>query len=158
MKKRFDIRSFLTRDEEEAVVSAVIAAESKTAGEIRVQIVSKSQGRFSRLTPKEAVERRADREFMHLGIQQTADRTGILIMLSLNERIVAVRADKSIHEKVPDGTWTRTAELVVEGIRAGKPGEGICNAVAQVGELLAQHFPRRADDIDELPNTIAVEE
>ena len=38
--------------------------------------------------------------------------------------------------------------------RRGEFTEGVVQAVRTVGDQLAAHFPRRAGDVDELPNTI----
>ena len=40
------------------------------------------------------------------------------------------------------------------GIREKRPVEAICEAVKTVGEMLAEHFPIKADDTNELKNLI----
>ena len=101
---------------------------------------------------KRAVRRRAEREFVRLGIASTQGRTGVLLMLSLRERMVQVLADKAIHEKLPPSAWEETVNQVVGEIRKGRTADGLCQAVRSIGERLATHFPRRADDVNELPD------
>ena len=43
---------------------------------------------------------------------------------------------------------------LIDAIRAGQPGEGLAQAVAQVGSVLSTHFPREQDDINELPDRL----
>ena len=40
------------------------------------------------------------------------------------------------------------------GIRSGHMAEGLAGAVAQVGEVLSQHFPRSSDDRNEIPDSL----
>ncbi len=101
---------------------------------------------------RRAVRRRAEREFVRLGIAQTRERTGVLVMLSLRERRVQILADRAINEKVPPGTWNDGVAEIVDAIRKKRPADGICEAVRRIGEHLAAHFPRRPDDVNELPD------
>jgi putative membrane protein len=45
------------------------------------------------------------------------------------------------------------ATLVSE-IRAGNAAAGLVGAVSQVGTVLAEHFPRADDDVNELPDRL----
>ena len=45
--------------------------------------------------------------------------------------------------------------LLIDGIKRDQPAEGFEKAIALCGQILATHFPARADDNpDELPNTV----
>ncbi|HTF57599.1 MAG TPA: hypothetical protein VK661_10230 [Planctomycetota bacterium] len=101
-----------------------------------------------------AVWRRAKREFDRLGIGKTAGATGVLVMFSLWEREAVVLADKAINEKVAPDTWARHVKVLIDAVKAGRPGEGIAAAVKEIGAILAQHFPRRPDDVNELPDEV----
>jgi len=103
---------------------------------------------------KRSVWSRAGREFGRLGIRETAGATGVLVMFSLWEREAVILADKAINEKVPPDTWSREVQILVDGVKAGRPGEGIAAAVKEIGALLARHFPRRDDDVNELPDDV----
>ena len=46
------------------------------------------------------------------------------------------------------------AEVIGVSIREGRAEEGMVAAVRQCGELLAERFPARPDDTDELPDRI----
>ncbi len=101
-----------------------------------------------------AVDRAARLAFLNEGVLETRDRTGILIYVSLLEHQVEVIADRGIHEHVAPGTWDGVVQTILDGIREGRAEEGLVAAVRHCGELLAERFPPRPDDTDELPNRI----
>ena len=39
-------------------------------------------------------------------------------------------------------------------MREGRPGDGIVAAIERVGAVLAEHFPRSADDKNEIPDKL----
>jgi len=43
---------------------------------------------------------------------------------------------------------------LVEQVREGRPGDGICAAIERVGAVLTEHFPRSADDANEIPDKL----
>ncbi|HXX48791.1 MAG TPA: TPM domain-containing protein, partial [Myxococcota bacterium] len=101
---------------------------------------------------RERVRRAAALAFHHGGLHATRERTGILLFVSLLERQVVVLADEGIHSRVADGTWDDVVARVLEGIRSGRADDGLVEAIRLCGEHLAAHFPRRADDVNELPD------
>ena len=87
-------------------------------------------------------------------LHYTRDHTGILILVSLLEHRVEVLADRCINEKVPPGTWNEVVEIITAGLKSRHADDAFCKAVERCGEILATHFPRQADDRDELPNQL----
>lgn len=100
------------------------------------------------------VEEAAFTRFFQKGVHRTREETGILIFISLFEHRVWVLADRGINRKVAQDQWDHIVARIVGGIRQKRAGDAICAAVAEVGDLLAAHFPIRADDRDELANLI----
>ncbi|NJC88282.1 MAG: hypothetical protein FIB02_07080 [Desulfuromonas sp.] len=100
------------------------------------------------------VGERAKTAFLDHGLHRTVDGTGILILICLFERRVQILADRGIHGTVTPDTWQKVADMVTVGIREGRTTEALCAAIAHCGDLLAEKFPPRADDRDELPNLI----
>lgn len=156
MKKAFN---FLSDDGRQIVAKAVATAEKATSGEIVVLVVSSSK-RFWHLfkTKSQAVNRRAEKEFLKLGIQQTEGRTGVLIMVSVKEHMVVIKADRDINLKVPQSTWDDIVRLIIDDIKGGNPCLGLCSGVGKVAYVLAQHFPAKPDDVNELPNDVVQKE
>jgi putative membrane protein len=101
-----------------------------------------------------AVRDRAVRAFFEKGLHRTRDESGILIFISLLERKVWILGDRGINEKIPLHVWHALARELSAGIREGRPCETLCAVIARCGEHLATHFPRKADDTNELPDNV----
>jgi uncharacterized membrane protein len=151
------INVFLGKKEIERINASVTAAEKNTAGEIKILVVQNSSS-FSGKTPEERAEIRGNEEFFELGLDHTKDNTGILIMISLDERRVVVRAGKAINDHYDQKTWQGIVDTVISGIKDGSPEKGICESVMKVGKILSRHFPIRPDDINEIPDEIIFKE
>jgi putative membrane protein len=103
---------------------------------------------------EEEVFERALRAFREMEVSRTAERTGILILVSLLEHRVQVLADSGINALVKPGTWDEVVEIVLTGIKSGDLCQGLCDAIDRCGEILAQEFPIQPDDVDELPDRL----
>lgn len=201
--------NFFTENEKERIRQAIVAAESKTAGEIVPLIVTSAArytevellgliiglfvgmiaegiwsdpwgSQFINLWPvvgallgfllcriaavkrllasksriAAAVHTTCLAAFTEHGLHYTSDHTGILILVSLLERRVEVLADRGINQKVAAGTWDEVVHTITSGIKSGKACDALCQAIERCGDILATHFPRQADDKDELPNRL----
>ncbi|ADI84318.1 TPM domain-containing protein [Geobacter sulfurreducens] len=102
----------------------------------------------------EAVRERAVRAFYERGLYRTRQETGVLIFISLLEHKVWILGDRGINAKIPPGFWEGLAGELARGIREGKGCDALCAAVAGCGAELARHFPRRADDTNELTDDL----
>jgi len=102
----------------------------------------------------EEVEEAALTSFYRNGLNNTRDRTGILIFISVFERRAFVLADEGINAKVDTGVWQEIVGTVVQGIRQRRQAQGICQAVRRCGDLIRKAFPIKSDDTDELDNLI----
>lgn len=102
----------------------------------------------------EEVEEAALTSFYRNGLNNTRDRTGILIFISVFERRAFVLADEGINANVDTGVWQEIVDTVVQGIRQRRQAEEICRAIRRCGDLIRKAFPIKADDTDELDNLI----
>ena len=100
------------------------------------------------------VKARAVTSFKIGAERRTHGRTGVLIYLSLAERRAELVADEAIAAMVAPEVWGAAMATLVGEIRAGRAAAGMIGAVEQVGAVLAQHFPRAEDDINELPDRL----
>ena len=105
-------------------------------------------------TKHRRVRRRAIAIFQAAAAGRTTGRTGILIYLSLAERRAEIIADEAILELTDDHTWGEAMVALIEHVREGRVGEGICAAVERVGVVLSEHFPRSAQDCNEIPDKL----
>jgi putative membrane protein len=98
---------------------------------------------------------RAWEAFVREEVFKTRERTGILLFVALLERKVVVLGDAGINARVAPGDWEGVVERIVAGLREGKAGDGMVDAIRQCGVLLErQGVARRGDDTDELTNDL----
>jgi uncharacterized membrane protein len=148
------VARFMTDADLDAMARAVEAAESRTSGEIRVHLerrVPRAHG-----TSDEAVLTRARALFNRLGMEHTRERNAVLIYLAIEDRRLAIVGDEGVHARVGDDYWLRIRDVMVGHLREGRNRDAILEAVADVGRVLGEHFPRRRDDVDELPDRPSV--
>jgi putative membrane protein len=111
-----------------------------------------------RLIPRAVKEHRASRlawqQFFAQGLHHTRERTGVLLFVSLAERYVEIVADRGIHEKVTEGAWDAIVAAFIGHVKRGDIAQGFVSAIEGCGTLLAEHFPRPAEDRNELPNRL----
>lgn len=100
------------------------------------------------------VHERATRAFRIGAEQRTTGRTGILIYLSMREHRAEVLADAAIATQVEADVWAEALEALLCEVRKGDVAAGMCAAVDRIGLVLAAHFPRQADDLNELPDRL----
>ncbi len=104
----------------------------------------------------EMAEEQALQEFHRNGLHETAERTGVLIFVSLFEHRVIVLADVGIHAKVGPDAWAEVDAAILEGIRAGSLADGLVHGIERAGALLAEHFPWREGNRNEIPDRLIV--
>lgn len=113
------------------------------------------------LTPRgmkrDRVRQRAEEQFLSKNLHATRERTGVLIYVSLAERMAELLADEGIHAQAPDGIWDQAVAALTAGLKHGKPGEGFARCVALCADVLAERFPPRpGDNPNELPDAVVV--
>ena len=87
-------------------------------------------------------------------LAQIEHQMGVHILRRGNR--LAVIGDKGIDERVPERFWNDAVGLLKLHFAAGKQADGLCEAVALVGEKLAAFFPLRRDDTNELSNEVSI--
>lgn len=100
------------------------------------------------------VRRAAMQQVLAHGLQNTPRRTGVLIFAAFKDRQVEIIADEGIHARVDQAVWADAVDALTTALRAGQPAEGFEAAIAQVGEVLAAHFPPTPFQPDVLANRI----
>jgi len=143
---RSPLRRLLSEQDETRVLAAIRRAEAKTSGEIRVHVERRSGG-----DPMSA----AKAWFNRLGMETTDERNGILFYLAVDERTFAIVGDAGIHAKVGEAFWQALSVAMAEAFAQGKPAHGLERAIDEVGSHLAEHFPRRGDDRNELSDELS---
>jgi uncharacterized membrane protein len=149
------LRRYFTDDDLAAIGQAVVDAEAATSAELRVHL----EPRVPRPIFGRSLEplARAREVFAKLDMHRTHERNGVLIYVALGDRKLALFGDEGIHARVGATYWDGVRDLMVAHFRQGASRDAIVQAVGEVGTALARHFPRRPDDVNELPNVISVE-
>ena len=129
------------------VQAAIAAAEQRGSGEIRVVV--------SRAAAPDPVAA-AQYEFSRLGMAATAARNGVLLFLAPRSRTFAIVGDEGVHARCGENFWREVAAAMEAEFRRDDFTAGLVLGIGRAGALLAEHFPRRADDRNELPDRVEV--
>ena len=111
---------------------------------------------ISRCRGTEVSEEQALQEFYSQSVYATEEATGILILVSLAERRVVVLGDKGIDAQVSPELWRDVDIAILKGVQGGKLHEGLSQGIERCGQVLAEHFPWREGDRNELPDHVLV--
>ncbi|MCW5609368.1 MAG: TPM domain-containing protein [Rubrivivax sp.] len=133
---------------------AVAASERRHGGEIRICIEASLP--LAWLWRDATARERAVAMFGELRVWDTEANNGVLVYLLLAEHAIEIVADRGVARHVPQGHWDEVLAHMREHFRAGRYEQGLAQAVAEVDELLARHFPlaEGAANPDELPNRV----
>lgn len=99
---------------------------------------------------------RALQHFVESGVYKTADRTGILIFISVLERRIFVIADSGINEKVPQSRWDGICKIMADGLKAKHTAKAFITATEECGKILQEHFPNKIKNPNELADGLVI--
>lgn len=138
---------FLTPEEEQEIVQAIIVAEQNTSGEIRVHIEEH--------TEKKPFER-AQEVFYSLKMENTRNQNGVLFYVGVADHSFVILGDKGINNLVEGDFWDKTKDLVISHFKNGKYKQGLVEGILKAGGKLKELFPYDpTSDNNELPNEIS---
>jgi uncharacterized membrane protein len=142
-------REFLSKVAHDRIVQAIREAEARTSSEIRVFI---QRGKLP-AAPLIA----AQKKFHQLRMHTTREHNAVLIFVAPRAHKFAVVGDKAIHEKCGNEFW----QHIVDGMRAHFQNENfsdaLVEAIKEVGNVLAAHFPKTPGNANELPDEVLEE-
>lgn len=142
-----DPKPFLSPQEEQEIVNAIIEAEKNTSGEVRVHIEKQSDK-----TPFE----RAQEVFYALNMQDTKNRNGVLFYVDIANHNFVILGDQGINEAVESDFWDTTKDLVISHFKNQQYKQGLIEGILKAGKKLKDLFPYNANtDTNELPNEIS---
>ncbi len=112
------------------------------------------------ITPKSLKQKYASRfaaaEFLALELHRTLHRTGIMIFVALREHYVEIVTDTSVSERIPNAHWQTIVDNMLATLRKQDLTGALVQGVQLSGEALAQHFPPRAKNSNELPDKLVI--
>ncbi len=105
-------------------------------------------------TKTRRVRRRAVMLFKAAAERRTVGRTGVLIYLSMGEHRAEIIGDDAITAVTTPESWGEEMLALLSEVKAGRTADGIVAAVALIGAVLAEHFPKDGDDVNEIPDKL----
>ena len=99
---------------------------------------------------------RAFRYFTESGVYDTAEHSGILIFVSFMEHQVRILADSGIAKRISQDLWNLIADELAEDIKNGKTAQAFLNAISKCGDLLAEQFPAKEENPNELSDGLVI--
>jgi len=110
---------------------------------------------FTRSATREArVLQAARATFVEKGVADTRGRTGVLLYVSLVERVALVIADVGVREAVPASAWDPAVAAITGAVARGTKAIELVAPLAALAKLAGKHLPRAADDVNELPDEV----
>jgi putative membrane protein len=70
------------------------------------------------------------------------------------ERKVWIIGDRGINERIALETWHELARELSGGLKVGRACEALVSVIGRCGRILEEHFPKKVDDSNELPNEV----
>ena len=139
-------KDFVSKLEHARIVAAIERAELKSSGEIRVHI---ERGNISG-DPLAL----ATKKFQETGMHKTRHRNAVLIFVAPRAQSFAIVGDEAVHQKCGDAYWRQITEAMRAHFLEERFTEALVEAIRDVGAVLAEHFPHRPDDTNELPDSV----
>jgi putative membrane protein len=72
----------------------------------------------------------------------------------MREHRAEIVADEAIASRVAPEVWGDAMIALIDNLREGRAGEGMAEAVRQMGVVLAEHFPKGSENPNELPDRL----
>lgn len=125
------------------IVGAILASK---VGKLRMLFTPTSE-------KQEEVESRARQVFFDQRIHHTKGGTGVLIYISLDERLVSILADETCLPHLPDHALEKHRDTLSTSL-GKEPDKGLALVISTIGEELKDELPYQADDVDEIANEV----
>ena len=140
------VEDFLSREEEQDIVQAILEAEKNTSGEIRIHIEAHTQ--------LDHIDR-AKEVFQMLKMGNTKEENGVLIYMAVNDKKFAIYGDRGIDKVVPDDFWDSTRDTIQAQFKKNDFKKGIIDGILKAGKELQTHFPWQQGDKNELSDEVS---
>jgi uncharacterized membrane protein YgcG len=136
------------------IESAIAESEVRHGGEIRFAVEAALD--FLPLLRGTTARERAIEVFTELRVWDTEHNNGVLIYLLLADRDVEIVADRGLNGLVSSQEWEAICQEMEAMFRRGAYEAGVRRGIELIGGHLARHFPRPADNANELSDRPAL--
>jgi uncharacterized membrane protein len=142
-------KEFLNKLEHDRIVEAIREQEARSSGQIGVYV---QRGELSG-DPVEAAQKR----FQKSGMHKTRHRNAVLIFVIPRAHKFAVVGDEAVHSRCGNDLWNRVVEKMQAHFKQERFSDAIVDAIHDIGQVLAEQFPRSGGEKNELPDEVAEE-
>ncbi|MDA0309508.1 MAG: TPM domain-containing protein [Bacteroidetes bacterium] len=139
--------SFLSETDQQRVIEAIQQAERHTDGEIKIHL----EPTCSNVMPLA----RAKELFLQLNLQNTEQRSAVLIYIAYEDHQLAILGDSGIHQRVGDSFWQQEKDTLIGHFKAGDPAGGLVRVVHDVGQKLMAFFPKSTNNPNEISDDLS---
>ncbi|MBX7258703.1 MAG: hypothetical protein K1Y02_20245 [Candidatus Hydrogenedentes bacterium] len=94
--------------------------------------------------------------FFDWRVHRTATGAGVLVYISLYERMTVVLADETALGALGQQRIDQLCAELTPILRSSEPAAGLCRFLNQLGDELGAKLPRAANDANELPNGLVL--
>lgn len=105
---------------------------------------------------RKQVTARARELFFDKRVHHTSGGTGLLIYVSLFERMAVVFGDQKILDKFGQDFLDKLCHQLTSELRQSHPADAICKVLAEAGKLLSDKLPRADGDVNELRDSLVL--
>ena len=105
---------------------------------------------------RDEVAARARGVFFDSSVHHTGGGTGLLVYVSLHERMAAILADQAVLDKLGQAALDELRDRLLAGIAAAGLTGARCEVIVAAGEKLGEVLPIAPDDVNELPNDLVL--
>ena len=137
-----------------AIEATIHQSEHFHGGEIRFAVEGGLEG--MRLLKGQSAQDRALEVFSQLRVWDTEHNNGVLIYVLLADRAVEIVADRGVHAKAGNATWTAICQDMQKEFSNAAFQAGALKGIADVAEIIGMHFPFQGVHANELPDAPVV--
>ena len=131
-----------------SIENAIRASEKSHHGELRFAVEAGLD--LLPVLRGQSARERALEVFSSLRVWDTEHNSGVLIYVQLVDHRIEIVADRGISARVEQQQWDAICRRMEEAFRQKRFEQGVLAAIGEITALLAQHFPPRGDNPDEL--------
>ncbi len=136
----------------ERISHAVHETEKGTSAEVRISI------RDSRATSEAGLSIKdiAMKEFLHLEMEKTKDRSGILLFILYDERQFYVLGDEGVHKRTAPEGWQDVAATLKSHFKQAEFEAGVIAALKKMQHHVRESMPLSGEHTQELPEEVVI--
>jgi uncharacterized membrane protein len=147
------LKKYLSKEDLEEIKNEISVIEKSTTAEIRLCLKLK-RGFHER---KKSFRELALKEFYKIGMNNTKDKTGVLIYILFLDRKFEIIADEGINSKISSDIWNKIISHIRNEFSQNNYKTGILKCLIEMKGILISSFPQTGAGENELSDDIIIE-